>query len=353
MKRSDFKLEPELKGMKVADIKKHVRAFNKHYAIQGYSKLKKNELVSAILSAQMRLGGAKKTKKKLKLVIEEPAKKASPVAKKASPVLTEFYFDERPYLKDADDNIYDRKTRKKISTLAILKKKLAEHTAERRRLFEIRQKEKVTANKGKKKQKSQTLEEVKANLAKSTGQKIFKAADEMIAGKKAKLTSNRQVVQALLDGAIHLLNIDHINEVENDSTARMLGVETISERKELLKKFQDSPALSKKLLAYDFFRFGRVRKQVGIQKIPLNLFKEINENMKLIEEKLQTELGRDTATGKLKTLETSTRPKAVRDLKEYLALPLWKKVEEAVTKYDYGDDNKTGFQFLRAMIELV
>ena len=261
MKRSDFKLEPELKGMKVADIKKHVRAFNKHYAIQGYSKLKKTELVSAILSAQMRLGGAKKTKKKL-VVVEAPAKKATPAPKKATPAP---------------------------------KKASASNT----------------------------------------------------------LTSNRQVVQALLDGAIHLLNIDHINEVENDSTARMLGVETISERKELLKKFQDSPALSKKLLAYDFFRFGRVRKQVGIQKIPLNLFKEINENMKLIEEKLRTELGRDTATGKLKTLETSTRPKAVRDLKEYLALPLWKKVEKAVTKYDYGDDNKTGFQFLRAMIELV
>jgi len=81
MKRSDFKLESELKGMKVADIKKHVRAFNKHYAIQGYSKLKKTELVSAILSAQMRLGGAKKTKKKL-LVVEAPKK--APVAKAAS-----------------------------------------------------------------------------------------------------------------------------------------------------------------------------------------------------------------------------------------------------------------------------
>ena len=88
MKRSDFKLEPELKGMKVADIKKHVRAFNKHYAIQGYSKLKKAELVSAVVSAQKRLLQSKKTKKKVKLVVvEEPAKKATPApAKKAAPL---------------------------------------------------------------------------------------------------------------------------------------------------------------------------------------------------------------------------------------------------------------------------
>jgi len=87
MKRSDFKLEPELKGMKVADIKKHVGAFNKHYAIKGYSKLKKTELVRAVVSAQKRLLQSKKTKKKVKLVVvEAPAKKASPVAKKASPV---------------------------------------------------------------------------------------------------------------------------------------------------------------------------------------------------------------------------------------------------------------------------
>ena len=86
MKRSDFKKEEELKGMKVGDIRKHIEAFNRHYAIEGYSKLKKAALISAVLSAQTRLGGAKKTKKKVKLVIVEEPKKASPVAKKASPV---------------------------------------------------------------------------------------------------------------------------------------------------------------------------------------------------------------------------------------------------------------------------
>lgn len=86
MKRSDFKKEEELKGMKVGDIRKHIEAFNRHYAIEGYSKLKKAALISAVLLAQTRLGGAKKTKKKVKLVIVEEPKKASPVAKKASPV---------------------------------------------------------------------------------------------------------------------------------------------------------------------------------------------------------------------------------------------------------------------------
>ena len=41
MKLSDFKSEEDLKKMKVADIKKHVREFNNHYAIKGYSKLNK------------------------------------------------------------------------------------------------------------------------------------------------------------------------------------------------------------------------------------------------------------------------------------------------------------------------
>ena len=55
MKTSDFKKEDELKKMKVADIKKHVREFNEHYAIKGYSKLKKDQLINAVLTAQMRI----------------------------------------------------------------------------------------------------------------------------------------------------------------------------------------------------------------------------------------------------------------------------------------------------------
>ena len=255
MKRSDFKKEADLKSMSVGDIKKHVRTFNADYAIKGYSKLKKAELISAILSAQTRLG-TKKTKKKVKLVVVEEPKKASPVEKKAA------------------------------------------------------------------------------------------SGD--------KLTSNRQVVQALLDGAIGLLDFGHINagKEQNFSGTGTIGGLTMGERKELLKKFQDSPALAKKLLAFDFHRMGFVRGKQGKQKISFNLFKDINENMKLREEKLRTDLGRDTATGKLKTLETSSRPKAVRDLKEYLALPLWKKVQQGVTKYDYGDDIKSGRLLYKAMIEV-
>ena len=255
--------------MKVGDIRKHIEAFNRHYAIEGYSKLKKAALISAVLSAQTRLGGAKKTKKKVKLVIVEEPKKASPVAKKASPVA------------------------KKASPVA----------------------------------------------KKASG---------------SKLTSNRQLVQALLDGAIHLLDFGQINEglEQNWNRTGTVGGLSIGDRRELLKRFQDSPTLSKKLLAFDFHRVGRVRGKEGRQKIPLNLYKEINKNMELREEKLRSNLGRDTATGKLKTIETSTRPKAVRELKEYLALPLWKKVEDGATRYYWGYDIKTGKLLYNAMEEL-
>lgn len=90
MKTSDFKQEDELKKMKVADIKKHIKEFNEHYAIKGYSKLKKDQLINAVLTAQMRISKAmpkveeKKTTKKKKLVVVEdkkPTPKATPKKK--------------------------------------------------------------------------------------------------------------------------------------------------------------------------------------------------------------------------------------------------------------------------------
>ena len=84
MKTSDFKKEDELKKMNVADIKKHIRQFNEHYGIKGYSKLKKGELISAVLTAQNRISGNKTTKKK-KLVIVEDKK---PTPKKEAPKAT-------------------------------------------------------------------------------------------------------------------------------------------------------------------------------------------------------------------------------------------------------------------------
>ena len=68
MKTSDFKSESELKSMKVADIKKHVREFNEHYAIKGYSKLKKDQLINQVLTSQMRIGKGKGKPKKFKIV---------------------------------------------------------------------------------------------------------------------------------------------------------------------------------------------------------------------------------------------------------------------------------------------
>ena len=61
MKVSDFKSEEQLLKMNVADIKKHVREFNDHYAIKGYSKLNKSQLISTVLTAQDRIRNAGKS----------------------------------------------------------------------------------------------------------------------------------------------------------------------------------------------------------------------------------------------------------------------------------------------------
>ncbi|MGI9556182.1 MAG: hypothetical protein ACR2M9_04900 [Cyanophyceae cyanobacterium] len=58
MKVSDFKTQEEMEKMKVAEIKAHVRAFNEHFAIRGYSKLNKSQLISEVLTAQMRIRNA-------------------------------------------------------------------------------------------------------------------------------------------------------------------------------------------------------------------------------------------------------------------------------------------------------
>ena len=63
MKLSDFKSEDELRKMKIADIKAHVREYNDHYAIRGYSGLKKDQLINMVLTAQDRLRNAVKAKK--------------------------------------------------------------------------------------------------------------------------------------------------------------------------------------------------------------------------------------------------------------------------------------------------
>lgn len=79
MKTSDFKKESDLKSMKVGEIRAHIRTFNDDYAIKGYSKLKKADLISAISKAQLRI--AKEKKPKLNI---ESAKKPASVAKPAS-----------------------------------------------------------------------------------------------------------------------------------------------------------------------------------------------------------------------------------------------------------------------------
>jgi hypothetical protein len=106
MRVSDFKTEAQLKAMKVADIKKHVREFNDHYAIRGYSKLKKDQLINSVLTATQRIKNSKGTQtppapakkkpvKKKKLKIVSPAKKEeSKVTTKDIDKATKYILDE-------------------------------------------------------------------------------------------------------------------------------------------------------------------------------------------------------------------------------------------------------------------
>ena len=86
MKISDFKSEDEMKKMTVGDIKKHVREFNEHYKISGYSKLKKDQLISQVLTAQMRVRNAGKAAPKPPAPKPPaPKKKSAPPKKKSAP----------------------------------------------------------------------------------------------------------------------------------------------------------------------------------------------------------------------------------------------------------------------------
>jgi hypothetical protein len=80
MKQSDFKSESELKAMKVAQIKQHVREFNDHLAIRGYSKATKDQLIGQVLTAQDRVRNSKGSAPKPISPVKSPAKKA-PVKK--------------------------------------------------------------------------------------------------------------------------------------------------------------------------------------------------------------------------------------------------------------------------------
>lgn len=80
MRVSDFKSEEQLKKMSVADIKKHIREFNDHYGIKGYSKLKKDQMINQVLTAQMRIRNSKTAPATAKKA--QPAKKAPAPPKK-------------------------------------------------------------------------------------------------------------------------------------------------------------------------------------------------------------------------------------------------------------------------------
>lgn len=105
MRVSDFKTEAQLKAMKVADIKKHVREFNDHYAIRGFSKLKKDQLINSVLTATQRIKNSKGTQTPPAPAKKKPVKKkkfkiVSPVKKEESKVTTKDIDKATKYILD-------------------------------------------------------------------------------------------------------------------------------------------------------------------------------------------------------------------------------------------------------------
>jgi len=78
MKISDFKKEEQLAKMKVTEIRKHIKQFNEHYVIKGYSKVKKDQLINMVLTAQDRIRNSMKKKPRLVVVKDSPKKKEAP-----------------------------------------------------------------------------------------------------------------------------------------------------------------------------------------------------------------------------------------------------------------------------------
>ncbi|MGI9555548.1 MAG: hypothetical protein ACR2M9_01690 [Cyanophyceae cyanobacterium] len=81
MKIADFKSQDEMQKMTIPQIKAHVREYNDHYAIRGYSKLNKSQLISEVLTAQQRIRNAGKPTPKVadpapKKKVADPRKRA-------------------------------------------------------------------------------------------------------------------------------------------------------------------------------------------------------------------------------------------------------------------------------------
>jgi hypothetical protein len=140
MKTSDFKQEDELKKMKVADIKKHIREFNEHYAIKGYSKLKKDQLINAVLTAQMRISKSSTAKpvekKQTPLTVTKADGTVKELKKKAPKkeadtsdlkLLKSKIEEILPIFTEISPNKYDVKQRSKIVTLINRMRRLSQN----------------------------------------------------------------------------------------------------------------------------------------------------------------------------------------------------------------------------------
>lgn len=68
-----FPTEDELRKMNMTELKKHVREMNEHYGIKGYSKLRKDQLINAIMTSQLRIkkGAPKETMKPIEMTVNK------------------------------------------------------------------------------------------------------------------------------------------------------------------------------------------------------------------------------------------------------------------------------------------
>ena len=51
-----FPTEAELRAMTVKQLRQHIKEMNKHYAIRGYYKMNKDQLINSIGTAHLRIG---------------------------------------------------------------------------------------------------------------------------------------------------------------------------------------------------------------------------------------------------------------------------------------------------------
>ena len=120
MKISDFKSQDEMQKMTIPQIKAHVREYNDHYSIRGYSKLNKSQLISEVLTAQQRIRNAGKSAPK----VADPAPKKVADPRKRAIRQKELMAMKKPQLVEMVLPSDKKKTKQEIINLILKEENL-------------------------------------------------------------------------------------------------------------------------------------------------------------------------------------------------------------------------------------